>query len=279
MQEKRLFKDRNMTPNTRALLILSTALAGMAIASHHAYAADDDLNHRYSLFAGGVQAANAVLDLDQANNNYTYAFEGATQGWFGNLAPWSGYSITVGAISNGTPTPATHESVSAWKGDKKTKYYTYKGGGVSEYVEIEDGRRREKDLEPELTDNTVDILSAALSFQKQVAETGDCTGQKSIYDGKRRYLISLNTLSQENLTASAYNTYNGPALKCSIEIIPRGGDWGDKPRGWFWVQQQSQKRGMLPTVWLGTPEGSELPVPVKAMAKTGFGTLIMHIQN
>ncbi len=65
----------------------------------------------------------------------------------------------------------------------------------------------------------------------------------------------------EDLKATKYNVYEGPAEKCTVEVAPAGGKWHEKPRGWLSIQEQGRQHGQLPTVWFARMEGKRSRSP------------------
>lgn len=233
----------------------------------------------YEVYAGGVNALQARLDLDTSPDNFQTALTANTKGFLGVLAPWRGQYITGGFLKSGKPMPLKHTAESVWRDEVETKTYSYnKAGQFQDLKIVEEGKDKSpKKIDNTLTKDTVDILSATLNTMMQTADTGECKGTSDIFDGKRRFGLTFTPTGTEELTSSRYNIYNGVAAKCDVEITPKGGKWHEKPRGWLSIQEQGRQRGALPAIWLGQISPDLPAVPVKVRVKTQFGTLFMHL--
>jgi len=88
-------------------------------------------------------------------------------------------------------------------------------------------------------------------------KTGKCEGTSLVFDGKRSFEQKFVHEENVELTASKYNIYEGPAAKCTVEVVPKKGKWHSKPRGWLSIQEQGREKGTMPTVWLAEYKGKD----------------------
>lgn len=235
----------------------------------------------YTVYAGGINAVDASINLDDNPSKYDLSFEAKTRGFLGKLAPWSGIFKSTGiADKEGVYVPNQHIVTSSWKDEVEVKNYSYEKGAFQKLTITEDGKDRSpKKIDEALTKNTTDLITASLNAMKSVHETGTCDSQADVFDGKRRFTMMFKFKDTETLTANRYNSYSGNAIRCIVEIEPITGKWHEKPRGWLSIQEQGRKKGSLPTVWFGQVNGSEVYVPVKVRVKTDYGTLFMHLKS
>ena len=234
----------------------------------------------YHVYAGGIHAVDATLDLQEKAGTYQIISHSATRGFLGALIPWKGTFLTEGRQKKtGSHVPSRHESISGWREETEIKTYMYDGSGQFKKLTVmEDGKdKTPKDTDWAIAKNTTDLLSATLNMMAQVTKTGDCAMTQRIFDGDRTFDLRFRTLGKEVLTASRYNPYAGAAVKCEVEVIPKEGRWHKKPRGWLSIQEQGRKHGQLPIVWLGTLPGHAMMVPVKLRITSDHGTLFMHL--
>ncbi len=233
----------------------------------------------YSVYSGGLNVVAANMDLQVENNKYLASVSAKTHGFLGKLAPWSGTFESNGRVKNGQFFPNLHHSVAIWRGEDDEKKYDYDGkGNLTNYLEIEAGKTKpKKDLETALIQDTTDILSATLKVMHSMGNGEACDSSEDIFDGKRRFALTFNPVSETVLKSSRYNIFDGVAKKCEVMIEPKGGKWHAKPRGWLSIQEQGLKHGARPTIWLGKLDSSDLFVPVKVQIKTSYGTLLMHL--
>lgn len=236
----------------------------------------------YSVYAGGIHALNADLDIDLTKSQrFNVELYAKTHGLLGKLAPWHGTFETKGWYnkSNRTARPELHMSSTTWRDELEVKKYKYnKDGTFKEYsIKDPDNDGKAKEVDKKLTDQTTDILSATLDMMGHIAAGNECKGESEIFDGKRRYKLIFNHKKEVDLKKSKYNIYEGKAVECSIKIEPKGGRWHKKPRGWFAIQEQGREKGSMPTIWMASMTEGEPAIPVKVRAKTSYGTFFLHL--
>ena len=263
------------------LFLLATIWLALGLSAIRAEAATSKQMHSYDykVYAGGINALDAQIKLTQDKDNFDMRATAKTAGFLGALAPWSGHYVTKGFVSEQTPKPLSHVAKSTWRDEIETKTYSYnRDESFKKLTIIDEGIDESPDkVDRALTDGTVDLLTATLAVMQNSVSAQKCEGSSDIFDGKRRFTLNFKPQGTKQLTASKYNIYSGPALKCAIEIEPKGGKWHEKPRGWLSIQEQGRQKGALPTLWLAQVHEGAPAVPVRAEVKTQFGTLLMHL--
>lgn len=234
---------------------------------------------RYDVYAGGIHALQADLNIDQSKKGrYDLSLAAKTYGLLGKLAPWEGLFESIGWT--GQPAkPELHQSVATWRGEKEIKKYRYnKDGSFAGYsVKDEENDGTEKPVDKALVEGTSDVLTATLNTMQALAAGGKCEGTTDIFDGKRRFTLIFKEKKRVELTASRWNVYEGPAIECAAEVKPGAGHWHEKPRGWMSIQEQGRDKGTMPTVWFAQMDDGQPAIPVKVRVKTNYGTLFMHL--
>lgn len=234
---------------------------------------------QYDVFAGGIHALQANLDLSvPEKNRYSSILSAKTYGLLGKLAPWHGTFESHGW--SGTPNkPEMHQSTTTWKNEREIKTYKYnKDGSFKGYtIKDPDNDGKPQEVDAKLVQGTTDILSSTLDTMQAIAGGEKCEGSGEIFDGKRRYKMIFKQKAEVELEASRWNVYAGPAIQCTVEVQPVAGKWHEKPRGWMSIQEQGVERGTMPTVWFAKVSPDKPAVPVKVRVKTAYGTLFMHM--
>ncbi len=236
----------------------------------------------YEVYAGGVHAVQARLDMDlRKKGRYDIMLEAKTRGFLASLVPWEGTFESHGWVlgQKSQYRPEQHKSTAYWRKEIDIKDYRYRKDGqfVSLSVTDEHGKAEERDLPPEVTDGTVDALTAALEVFEHYNKAGKCEGSSEVFDGKRRFRQIFRHEGEEQLEPTKYNIFKGKAAECTVEVVPVAGEWSKKPRGWLSIQEQGRERGLMPTIWIAQLNGSGPAVPVKIRVKTAYGTLFMHL--
>lgn len=261
-------------------MCLSAVFIASFASIHSAKAADKVQNMVYDVYAGGFRVVQADVSIDYSKKDrYYISMEAGTFGFLGRLAPWKGQYDTKGWIIGNDLRPEQHESTATWKEEVETHTYNYaRNGAFKSYVVKEHDKPVEtRKVDAEITKDTTDLLSATLKVMEHVAAGNKCEGSSEIFDGKRRFKQVFADQGEEDLKASRYNIYGGKARECTVEVIPTGGKWRDKPRGWMSIQEQGRERGMMPTLWMAQVSEGMPAVPVKIRVKTAYGTMFMHL--
>jgi hypothetical protein len=270
---------------TRALVlfVLCCLTSLPAHAAQKASKAENSLT--YDVYAGGLHALQARLNINQNSARYHVTLYAETYGLLKSLAPWHGVFLSKGWVEkNGTLNPEQHKSVANWRNEEEIKDYWYKrNGDFKSYKVLEAGLdTTPQPFDISLAHDTVDILTATLEEMHTLNKTGDCTGRYRVFDGDRNYEAVFRPAGKEDLKQTKYNIYAGPSILCTIEVIPGEGKWHKKPRGWTSIQEQGRQQGSLPTIWFAKldPENPKAPFyPVKVRVKTDYGTLFMHVTS
>lgn len=247
-----------------------------------ANAAEKNQQHLvYEVYAGGIHAVQATMDIDlRKKGKFSLVLDAATRGFLGSLIPWKGTFESHGwIVKDGKYQPQKHQSTASWREEIDVKEYLYNKDGSFKSLRITDQHSDAelREVEDELTNDTVDVLTATLQVLKSYNKTGKCEGESDVFDGKRRFKQSFKHEKEVTLEASKYNIYGGKAAECTVEVTPVAGAWHKKPRGWMSIQEQGRERGTMPTVWIAQIDKDAPAVPVKIRVKTAYGTLFMHL--
>jgi len=236
----------------------------------------------YDVYAGGFHVVAANLDVDLSKTGrYSLELSAHTRGFLGSLAPWEGTFETHGWYDQKSKKaqPELHKSTTIWRDEPEVKEYLYnRDGSFKEFLVTDKHVDQDvRDVSEDLTQETIDALTATLDVMQAIAEGGKCEGSDEVFDGKRRFKLVFEHQEDVMLESSNYNVYEGPASKCTVEVVPMGGDWHKKPRGWLSIQEQGRDKGTMPTMWMAQIDPDGPAVPVKIMVKTDYGALIMHL--
>lgn len=242
----------------------------------------------YAVYTSGIKALDASIAILERPGYYETDVRAKIRSGLYKILPWEGRFFSRGVTDNDDTQwrPRYHQATSTWKGDTDTDILEYDRHGVLIRAEEREekktsdktsGKTTARPIPDEGTE-ALDMMTALLgSFRAPMNRV--CNGDnKRIFDGKRVFDLSLTRLRTENLTASRYSNYDGPAVICSIEILPVAG-FREKKRGYFALQQQAKENGQLPKIWLGQLNGYPTPLPVKMLIKSNYGSVVMHYRG
>lgn len=237
----------------------------------------------YEIYAGGIHAIQATLDIDiKPTNRYSLTLSAKTRGFLGSLAPWSGVFESHGwTLKDGTRRVQQHKSTTIWRGDAEIKDYAYGKDGTFKSITIDspDQDPYTPDIDRAITQGTTDGLTATLKVLENYNAAQKCAGASDVFDGKNRFEQKFIHQKDVELEASKYNIYSGPAAECTIEITPGPGEWDTASRDWLSIQEQGQKKETAPTIWVASLDENAPAIPVKIRIKTAYGVMFMHLSE
>lgn len=263
-------------------ILIATLVVFFAVNSHATAKPSHQLT--YDVYAGGIHAMTADLEIARNPQTYKTSLKVATYGLLRKLANWHGEFGTNGwVVKQGQHAPEHHYSVAVWKGKEERKDYFYSKSGQFKVFKLTEAGidKTPQDIAPEITQNTIDILSATLDVMADMNDGQLCNKTRTIFDGDRSFDAIFRYDTTENLKPTKYNIYSGRAVACTIEVKPKKGKWHQKPRGWMSIQEQGRKARTMPTIWFAklNKDQSTPYMPVKIRVKTDYGTLFMHLTS
>lgn len=238
------------------------------------------LDAHYVMHAGNLHAVDIDGHFNANNKNYTLSMVAKTVGMLGRLAPWEGDLSTKGTRNKNTFIPRAHVFASTWRGETERTTFKYSNTGTFEAAEIinEDGTKTDDPVDPALTKGTTDMLTSLAIMLAHYSRTGNCTIDVPSFDGKRKFFMRFADKGDGTLRPHPYSAFSGKARACTIEIVPIAGHWREKPRGWMSIQEQSEKKGRAPTLWIASPLEGAPVIPVRFDVLTKFGPIIMRLK-
>ncbi|MDE1150935.1 MAG: DUF3108 domain-containing protein [Micavibrio sp.] len=235
---------------------------------------------KYDVYAGGFQALSANLEMDLTKKAYDIGLDAKTEGFIGSLFPWEASYSTSGHSEKGVLIPSLSTSRSTWKKSVKTTEMAYdpKGALVKSTTQADNKTTVQRDFKKELSQDAVDMLTGTLLMMQNTKNTQKCEGSFPVFDGKRRYNITLKDDGKEMLEKSKYSAFKGEALRCTLKVDPVAGfNDKDQKRGWMAVQNHTEARHKLPTIWLARLEDKGPIVPVRVEIASEYGAVVAHL--
>lgn len=257
------------------LLVIAVLFAMPAMAGER-----KSFDTEYTMYAGGFDVVTIEGQFKNIKSNYNLLMLAYTKGLLGKLAPWKGELETSGTYTkNGTYRPKEHSFSSWWRSKEERTVFAYNAKGQLSGMQIhEDTGNTLKDLPDKiLTDGTVDMLSALGNMMDHYNRTGSCSVTIPSFDGKRRFNMKFTDKGDGEIKPGRYSIFSGKARMCNIEIVPDGGEWHEKPRGWMSIQEQSKAGDKLPKLWLAKPADDMPAIPVRFDVYTNYGNIVMHL--
>ena len=243
----------------------STLLAGLA---WPAYAiADAEAGHYqflYEAYYSGFKIGEAAAQLQWADRRYTINVDARTAGVLGWFMEIDQRALSTGRLEP-LPQAERHRNHNA-DGDNRNWIELAFSKDTVEVVAADPNPANENRsaVPPELLQDVLDPLSAALSLSLKASAADQCQASVPVFDGRRRYDAVLEQLGRETYTGP-----NGPqeTLRCGFRFERRAGYRPDAKR---W-------KGITGTVWLQQVSLGLPVLPVRVEVQTSYGTAYVHM--
>lgn len=236
---------------------------------------------KYDIYAGGFKAMDASIQMDLSEKAYDMALSAKTQGMIGTLFPWQGNYSTSGILNAKAEfLPLQHMSMSNWRSNIKTMELDYSPAGHLMKILTQRGGETKvnRDIKRADADGAVDLLTGTLLMMRQAKGAEHCQGNFPVYDGSRRYNITLQDDGHEEIKKTKFSVFSGNALRCTLKVEPVAGfSKKDQKRGWMAVQNHTEARHKLPTIWFAQLLPDSPAVPVRMEIASEYGSVVAHL--
>ncbi|MDX1576757.1 MAG: DUF3108 domain-containing protein [Kiloniellales bacterium] len=220
---------------------------------------------------GHLTIAEAEVSFSQTESSYRLIGDGRTRGILDLFVSWTGRAETEGVLRTDGRRPLVHRNRGTWNENTRTTRVDWTG---------EAAPRTEAEPPPDLekvtpvpeaaTVGTSDPLTVVLSVLDRLAETGRCEAEAKIWDGRRRYDISVTHLGEERLVADRPWAYDGVATRCTLQFERIGGFWREQPR---WRDPDEEGAPPSRTLWVAEIAPGRWTL-VRAEVETSYGTVV-----
>jgi len=226
---------------------------------------------QYEAYFGGMHIASGRTEFIWSEDAYRASAQARSRGlldWYGG---WVGEAHSEGGIQeDGLPAPALHRNSGLWRGDTRSNELTYEDDGTIALEQTSPPDPNKLTPIPEESiPGTFDPITAILTLSRALWDAEFCSGEMPVYDGRRRYDLSLEPVGTRALEPSDYNIYSGEALECRIAVERIGG---------FRIEQSrySETAGDR-LIYVASPIAEAPPIPVRLEVETDYGDLIIHL--
>ncbi|MEQ9487637.1 MAG: DUF3108 domain-containing protein [Alphaproteobacteria bacterium] len=226
----------------------------------------------YAVYAGGFHVLDAQAYQVRDGNRYHIGAGARTEGFLSWLFDWEGKASSTGHLDNTTrAVPVRHENWGLYNGSERLTAVDYNGSGTVASVVREPEPNWDKyfALPDDAAVGTIDPLSVVAQVLAFVDSGGNCNGEHSVFDGKRRYELYTTDKGREVIPANDYSIYHGPALKCRIDYKMLGGNRKEVSD----VARSARNHD----IWLATVLEDTSPLPVRVQVETSFGIIVGHL--
>lgn len=246
---------------------VAACLAGLCLASGAQAAPDGPLRLSYELYAGGLNAMDAVTVLELSDERYDVKLQARTAGVTGRVFPFLMEARSQGTRGGDIFAPSEYATANR-SGERKVRWVrmTYENGAPE--ITAEPPRDGDRGSVPEdARRGTLDPVSAVYSLL--VTSVGQCEGTAQVFDGRRRYDVTAHDRGMGEVWPSRYNIYDGPARICDLTLEQVAG-FGDR-------FEESDRFPDTVRVYLAEIVPGVPALPVRIESETLVGAVRAHL--
>ena len=222
----------------------------------------------YDIYLGGFLAGMVDLEARLNGTDYMIRSESRTLGILDFLVGFVGQAEVAGKANDAVIRPTRYRTENLWFGNKRFVSNDYLADGTVRSKAQPTAAQDDRVPVPEsLTRDTIDPLSASFQAALNAAGKDGCHGTLDVFDGRRRYNVTLTSLGQQHLDGPFHD---GPTQLCRVK---RKRIAGFSTRVWL----PGLKGPPWMDIWMATLRPGYPPLPLRAEADIGMGAMVVHL--
>ena len=250
---------------------IAVLLAGLAPAA----AAANQAQLSYVGYLAGAPVlsleANITVPAGTKPGDGAY-FISADVATLGNLALLYPFTQTLqanGSLKGGKASPSQYQSTMRIFSRQESVVLTYAPNGAVGIEAVPLTRQAQMAREQGYANGTMDPASLVVAVASLFARTGSCDGQYQLFDGARRYDLTLSQGGDTDLTQMPTSYYAGSATECTAT-----------PQLVAGFQQSALNANLYPQsakLWMAPAIAGFPTVPVRILAQSAFGDMTLEL--
>jgi hypothetical protein len=234
----------------------------------------------YKIYIGGLEALAATVSIGSDATRYDVEIKATTSGMIGKAIPWTIRIGSKGNVAGDTLQPIEHAQSSNFQGKDRSVVLSYDGkGGFIDRKIVPDAQEDQRDpVPPEMTRDTLDIVSGVLAGLRAVDRTGSCAAKVPVFDGRRRFDLIYTDDGHETLQPSSVAMYRGDTLRCAVKVEPVAGFWRKNQKKFFSRRVNGEDQVVPIEVYIARVGAAGVEVPVRIESTSPFGPLVLNLQ-
>ncbi len=235
----------------------------------------------YRIYIGGLEALSATATIGVDQQHYDVEIKAVTAGAIGRMMPWVVHIASKGNVTGDRLQPVEHAQVNNFQGKDRSVTLAYDGhGGFIDRKVMPDAQEDQRDeVPPDMTRDTLDIVSGVLAGLRAVDRTGSCNSRVPVFDGRRRFDLIYSDDGHETLESSGAAIYSGDALKCAVKVEPVAGFWRKNQKKFFSRRVNGEDQVVPIEVFIARVGANKVEVPVRIESTSPFGPLVLNLQG
>ena len=226
----------------------------------------------YEFYLGGLHAMTLEMQLpDTHAEHYRARAHMRLDGVFDTFFEFWLSAESEGQRAESALLPKTFRTENQWSG-KEVRWVEIAYDADRRPLTRSDpppGEDEREPVDPTLTLGTVDPLSGLITLLETAARLERCDGATAVFDGRRRFDVSLRDDGETELKPSGYSLYHGPARLCRIVFDRVVGLWSNPER--------LERYPDAITIALAPVADGGPPVPVRAELENKWGAIRVHL--
>lgn len=254
-------------------LIAAAAALWLAALASAASASQAQLRYVGYIAGAPVLNLNAGIAVPEGtkprDGAYTITADIATIGNLAVLYPFAQSVQATGALAGGKARPASYRSTMRIWNRQETVTLTYAPSGSVAIEAVPLTRQAQMAQQQGYADGTIDPASLVVAVASLFANAGSCEGQYRLFDGVRRYDLTLAQGGYADLDAMPNAYYAGSATECTATPELVAG-----------FQQSALNANLYPRsarLWMAPAIAGFPTVPVRILAQSAFGDVVLEL--
>lgn len=229
----------------------------------------------YAGYMAGLPVFSFVATLDlpagtqPSKGPYSIGAAAQTTGNFRLLYPYRADIQAIGSLTSQKISPKQFRSVSQITGKQESVTLTYGTTGKVNINAKPLTRQAQEAAAQGFAHGTIDPASAVVAVVANFARTHQCEGSYKIFDGVRRYDLTLTQGGFVDIAPLRQSYYDGSATECRAE--PR------LLKGFSNAATQSQFYPQSARLWLAPAVEGLAAIPVRIEAQNALGVMMLDL--
>lgn len=252
------------------------ALAVLGVMGGSVASADTPPEHQpvtatYEVYFGGFHVLNAEARLENGGENYRISAAAETQGMLGWFNPWKGETETQGRIVADKVVPQRHDNRgTADEGERIVTLRYDEAGNITEAKVLPEQDWDDRHpLPADAGEGTLDPLSIIAGLAQLLQKGGTCEGSFAVFDGRKRYDLTVADAGTQKLAPNDYSIFDGEAQGCRLDYEMLGGHRVERSK----YAATARER----VIWVARPAAEAPLIPVRLQIETAYGTVMGHL--
>lgn len=254
--------------------LTAVAVAG-CLAGAGPAAAANQAQLRYVGYLAGAPVLALTADITvpegakPGDGAYAIAADIATTGNLAALYPFTQTVQASGALKGGKARPGRYQSTMRIWSRQESITLTYAPDGTVGIQAVPMTRQAQMAQQQGYANGTIDPASLVVAVASVFANAGVCDGQYQLFDGARRYDLTLQQGGYADLDGSPQSYYVGSATECTAT-----------PQLVAGFQQSALNANLYPQsakLWMAPAVAGFPSVPVRILAQSAIGAITLEL--